>query len=190
MSSRPVRRNAELRASFFRAAQEILGTEGYGGLKLAAVCKRLSVTTGSFYHSFDSWQEFTDALLDDWVEERTTQLIELARAQPEPVEKLRLLAQVSSELMHRTEAAIRVWAAVDPRVRERQERVDVDRYQIVLEGMRGLVGDALADRYTVLAMSTLIGFEMISAHADRADLDWSLETILAKAVTEDASSVG
>ena len=190
MTSRPVRRNTELRASFFRAAQEILGTEGYGGLKLAAVCRRLSVTTGSFYHSFDSWQEFTDALLDDWVEERTTRLVGLARAEPDPVAKLRLLAEVSSELMHRTEAAIRVWAAVDPRVRQRQEKVDADRYQIVHEGMRGLVGDELAGRYTVLAMSTLIGFEMVSAHFDRADLDWSLETILARAVAETAAPEG
>ncbi len=188
MSPRSVRRNTELRDSFFGAAQEILGTEGYGGLKLAAVCKRLSVTTGSFYHSFDSWQEFTDALLDHWVEERTTLQIELARAEPDPVEKLRLLARVGSELMHRTEAAIRVWAAVDPRVRARQEKVDVDRFQIVRESMHDLVGDELADRYTVLAMSTLIGFEMVAAHFDPGHLEWSLETILDQAMSERAGT--
>lgn len=182
----PARRNTELRNSFFGAAQDILGTEGYGGLKLAAVCKRLSVTTGSFYHSFDSWQEFTDALLDDWVEERTTAQIAMARAEPDPVEKLRLLARVSSGLMHRTEAAIRVWAAVDPRVRARQEKVDIDRYQIVREGMGDLVGDELADRYAVLAMSTLIGFEMVSAHFDPTHLQWSLDTILNQAMSERA----
>ena len=69
-----------LKDRYFEAAQEILATEGYGGLKLAAVCKYLGVTTGSFYHSFESWGDFTNAFLLNWRRERTTLLAELAKS--------------------------------------------------------------------------------------------------------------
>ena len=40
------------RESYFEAGLDVLSDLGYGGLKLAEVCNRLGVTTGSFYHYF------------------------------------------------------------------------------------------------------------------------------------------
>ena len=48
---------------------------GYGGLKLAEVCHRLGVTTGSFYHYFSSWPAYTRELVAHWVQERTVPVI-------------------------------------------------------------------------------------------------------------------
>ncbi|MDT5106509.1 MAG: hypothetical protein QOI25_4022 [Mycobacterium sp.] len=42
------------RQSYFDAGLDVLSDLGYGGLKLAEVCNRLGVTTGSFYHYFTS----------------------------------------------------------------------------------------------------------------------------------------
>jgi AcrR family transcriptional regulator len=119
--------NEDLKERFFEAAQEILATDGYGGLKLAAVCKSLRVTTGAFYHAFGSWNEFTGEFLDNWRRERTTLLIELARAAGDPVVQLEMLRQATVELRHGGEAAIRVWAAVDPTVAGVQMQVDQER---------------------------------------------------------------
>lgn len=43
------------REAYFEIGLEVLADVGYGGLKLAVVCNRLGVTTGSFYHYFPSW---------------------------------------------------------------------------------------------------------------------------------------
>ena len=47
------------RESFFETGLEILAELGFGGLKLAEVCGRLGVTTGSFYHYFRNWNNYT-----------------------------------------------------------------------------------------------------------------------------------
>ncbi len=41
----------------------MLSDLGYGGLKLAEVCNRLGVTTGSFYHCFPGWPAYTRELV-------------------------------------------------------------------------------------------------------------------------------
>ena len=46
------------RESYFTTGLEVLADQGVGGLKLAEVCGRLGVTTGSFYHYFDSREAF------------------------------------------------------------------------------------------------------------------------------------
>lgn len=181
MAERPVRRNAELRDTWFEGANEILATEGYGSLKLAPLCKRLGVTTGSFYHSFDNWQDFTDALLEAWLRERTQQTVDIVRQHDDAVERLLMLAQASAELLHRTEAAIRVWAGVDERVGIVQRKVDEGRYQVVLEAMTQIVGAEDAERFAVWGLSTLIGYEMIADVHGREHLLWSLEQVLAAA---------
>jgi len=181
LSEKQVRRNVALRDNWFAAAYEILATDGYGSLKLAPLCKRLGVTTGSFYHSFDNWQDFTDALLATWLHERTEDTVRIVRQYDDPLERLRMLAQAAYDLLHRTEAAIRVWSGVDDRVAAVQRKVDEGRYQVVHEAMSAIVGPDLAEDFTVWGLSTLIGFEMIAAEHSREHLVWSVEQILAAA---------
>lgn len=181
MSESGVRRNEALRNSWYAAGEEILATEGYGGLKLAALCRRLGVTTGSFYHSFDNWQDYTDSLLANWLEERTRQTVEIARRTEDPIARLELLLHASHELLHRTEGAIRVWAAIDPRVGAVQKQVDDGRYQVVREAMEAVVGPERAEAFAVWGMSTLVGYEMLAAEHGREHLLWSLQSILADA---------
>jgi AcrR family transcriptional regulator len=181
MSERPARRNETLRDTWFVAASEILAQEGYGALKLAALCKKLGVTTGSFYHSFDNWQDFTDSLLANWLAERTEQIIEIAQRTEDPVARLRMLAQAAFDFPHRTEAAIRVWSGVDERVAAVQRKVDDERHRTVVEAMVAIVGPEQSEAYATWGLGTLIGYEMIADQHRREDLLWALESILADA---------
>ncbi len=181
MTERQVRRNESLRDAWFEAANEILAGEGYGALKLAPLCQRLGVTTGSFYHSFDNWQDFTEALLDAWLEERTQHTVDIVNQHADPVTRLLMLADASSQLQHRTEAAIRVWAGVDERVAVIQRQVDDRRYQVVHAALVQTVGPELAPRYAQWALSTLVGYEMLADGRDREQLAWSLQQVLAAA---------
>ncbi len=47
------------REAYFETGLDVLSDLGYGGLKLAEVCNRLGVTTGSFYHYFSGWPAYT-----------------------------------------------------------------------------------------------------------------------------------
>jgi AcrR family transcriptional regulator len=171
-------RSLELRTRFFLAAQEILAQEGYASLKQAALCQRLDVTTGSFYHSFRNWQEFTDAFLEHWREERTTLFVELARQESDPVRQLELFLGACLSLAHRAEAAIRIWASIDPAVAKVQQAVDDDRYGAVTEAMAPLVGKSEAERYASWSISLLVGFEQLAERQKRSDLEWSLNQVL------------
>lgn len=178
MTERPVRRNEALRTSWFEGASEILATEGYGALKLAPLCKKLGVTTGSFYHSFDNWQDFTDALLANWFRERTETLAEIARQDPDPIAQLEMLIGNVVEFDHRAEAAIRVWAGVDERVAVFQRKVDEGRYQAALEALKVLVGPELAPSFAVWGLSTAVGYEMLAEMHPPERLQWALGQLM------------
>lgn len=51
------------REAYFETGLDVLSDRGYGGLKLAEVCNRLGVTTGSFYHYFPNWASYTRELI-------------------------------------------------------------------------------------------------------------------------------
>ena len=67
------------RESYFETGLDVLSDLGYGGLKLAEVCSRLGVTTGSFYHYFSGWPAYTRELVENWMKERTVLVIEFAQ---------------------------------------------------------------------------------------------------------------
>ncbi len=175
--------NDALQDRYFVAGLQILAEDGYGGLKLAPLCARLGVTTGSFYHSFDSWQDFTTRLVDHWHTERTTRTSELARSEGDVHERIDLLMEAGISLPHSAEAAIRVWAGIDPAVAAVQEDVDQERLAAVTDAFEALIGDP--ERAAVLARAALyllIGYEQSTGVHDVATLEWSLEQFRAMAL--------
>lgn len=169
----------ETKSNFFDAALEVLSEQGYGGLKQSELCQRLGLTTGAFYHNFESWRDFTDQLLANWHEERTTQLIDLARDVSDPIERLDVLIGIATKLPHRAEAAIRVWSNIDDRVRQVQASVDEDRFAVIAEAMSILVPDpAEAATHARVGMYLLVGFEQSEDGTDTSAMEWGLREIL------------
>lgn len=54
------------REDYFAAAYALLGEHGYNGLTLPALCDRVGVTKGSFYHRFEDWPSFVEAFAACW----------------------------------------------------------------------------------------------------------------------------
>ncbi|AFA75531.1 putative transcriptional regulator, TetR family [Gordonia polyisoprenivorans VH2] len=148
------------RVRFLEAGLTVLAEDGFGALKLAAVCARADATTGSFYHAFDNWAEFTSALIAYWREEKSQRPIAEARKVTDPVERLTALMDVGLTLPHDSERAIRVWAAQDPEVRKHQEEVDLERRDFIAETYREALGDDFAaEEYATISMYLLVGYE-------------------------------
>jgi len=163
---------------FYDAAMEILAEDGYGGLKLAPLCRRVGVTSGSFYHSFDGWSSFTDAFLAHWFQERTMRIVELTDAVADAQDQVDLLLRVSLQLPHESESAIRVWAGVDPEVRKLQDEVDRLRLETVTRAFAGVMGDETAARHLAgAALYMLVGYEQASGARDREALETGLNLL-------------
>jgi AcrR family transcriptional regulator len=169
---------------FFVAGMEILAEDGLAGLKLAALCRRVGVTSGSFYHFFDSWQDFTRQLVESWRDERTLQAAELARAEVDPAERVELLLRLGVSLPHSAEAAIRVWAGIDPEVAKIQESVDRERLDTVTEAFRELTDDPFeATDLARVAFYVVVGFEQATGDHDVRSLERFLRALQDRALT-------
>jgi AcrR family transcriptional regulator len=161
------------RESYFETGLDVLADLGFGGLKLAEVCNRLGVTTGSFYHYFPSWPAYTKELVAHWMQERTVQVVEAVRAEADPRRRIASLIQVGLSLPHGAEAAIRVWSSVDPHVHAVQVAVDQQRFDILYESaFEILQHKRQAQVFAAWGVYLLVGYEQASLPGDPAALEW------------------
>ncbi|MGQ0846265.1 MAG: TetR/AcrR family transcriptional regulator [Sporichthyaceae bacterium] len=120
----PLSGDSRIPSDYFHVAQEILERDGHRALNIAELCRRLHVSKGSFYHHFDSWQEFVGALLRDW-ENAFGRWWAAADRDLDPVARINMtLDFVADEMLHRLDAAIREWGRSDPEVGAAVARLD------------------------------------------------------------------
>lgn len=161
------------REAYFETGLDVLSDLGYGGLKLAEVCTRLGVTTGSFYHYFSGWPGYTRELVAYWMQGRTVQVIEVVRAEPDPRRRIDALIRAGLTLPHGAEAAIRVWSSVDPQVYPAQAAVDQQRFDIMYESaFEMLQSKRQAQLFAAWGVYLLVGYEQATLQRDSDALEW------------------
>lgn len=161
------------RESYFDTGLDVLSDLGYGGLKLAEVCNRLGVTTGSFYHYFPNWSAYTRELIAHWRQARTMRVVEAVRADPDPHRRIETLIEEALALPHGAEAAIRVWSSLDPDVYTVQAVVDQLRFDIIYESAREIIGNDLTARYfAAWGVYLIVGYEQSTLPRDTEALKW------------------
>jgi AcrR family transcriptional regulator len=176
--------NDRMAGRFFVAGMEILAEDGYGGLNLATVCRRVGVTSGSFYHHFDSWQDFARQFVEHWREEHTVRLVQLARAEEDPAERVELLLRYGVLLPHAAEAAIRTWSGIDPVVAAVQKSVDDERLDICTEALGALMDDPdEASDVALTALYLLVGFQQTTGGRNDRDFERFLRLLQDRALT-------
>jgi AcrR family transcriptional regulator len=161
------------REAYFQTGLDVLSDLGYGGLKLAEVCNRLGVTTGSFYHYFSGWPAYTRELLENWMNQRTVLVIEFLKSETDPRRRIDSLVQVGLELPHSAEAAIRAWSSLDSVVYDIQVKVDQQRYDIMYSSALELLHNRQqAEMFARWAVYLLVGHEQATLPKDTAALAW------------------
>lgn len=167
------------RTSFFEAGLEILADLGFGGLKLAEVCGRLGVTSGSFYHYFSGWGTYTRELVAYWRQDRTVRIIEVIRSHPDPRKRIEAIIEAAISMPHSAEAAIRAWSSVDPEVRAVQLEVDQQRFKITYESALEIARDeGQAHAYATLATYLFLGYEQTTLPRELAMFEWMCNAML------------
>lgn len=160
------------RESYFDVGLDVLSDLGYGGLKLAEVCGRLGVTTGSFYHYFPSWSAYTRALLDHWAEIRAVSIETICR-EPDPRRRIGHFIESALVLPHGTEAAIRAWSSLDVEVQAVQSTLDQNRFGVLVDAAFAILDDEhRATVFASWAMYLLIGYEQSRLPLASKDLAW------------------
>ncbi len=167
-------------ADYFRAALDLLGDVGSDGLTIAALCARLKVTKGSFYHHFVGMPDFVEELLTFWETEHSDRVIASPRTERDPRRRLDSLATVGLGLPHDSEAALRAWGRSRPDVAEVVGRVDKRRERHLADAIAALgVDRARARSLARLALNLLIGGQQRDRPADVRRLRSSIEDYLA-----------
>jgi AcrR family transcriptional regulator len=171
--------NGASRSAYFEKGLEILSDLGYGGLKLAEVCVRLGVSTGSFYHFFDNWPKYTRQLVEHWHETNTIRLVEWIRTEPDPRLRIDRIIDIGLNLPHGAEAAIRAWSSTDPAVHAIQVEVDQERHRILREcAVQILHDERQAQLFADWAVYLLVGYEQATLPPDKAALEWIVRQML------------
>lgn len=150
------------RSAYYEAGLELLAEGGHGGLTIAALCERLGVTKGSFYHHFGDMAEYVGLLLDHWEAEHATRLIALSESVTDPEERFDLLQGIAVGLPHGAEAAIRAWSWNSDVVAAAQQRVDEARMKHLTEaGIDAGLEPARAKRMAKISLSVLVGMQLL-----------------------------
>jgi AcrR family transcriptional regulator len=162
------------RDDYFAAAVGILSEVGFRGLKMTALHQRLGVTSGSFYNYFRNWPDFVQQFLAHWLD-RTDQIAQEAARPNEAVNRLELLRGLSKTVPHDAEAAIRIWAAMDPAVGEVQRAVDERRVDLIAQAVAQVRGhEHDAHRLAELCLAGVVGLQMLRRPVDLDEMDWQL----------------
>ena len=167
------------REAYFDTGLEVLSDRGYGGLKLAEVCNRLGVTTGSFYHYFASWPVYTKDLVAHWVQARTVGIIEAVQSESNPRVRIDRLINEALALPHGAEAAIRVWSSIDSDVHAVQAAVDQQRFDVLRESALEILHHRHQARlFAAWGLYLLVGYEQALVPRNHDDLTWIAAQLL------------
>ena len=161
---------------YYREAFDVLGESGSEALTINALCERLQVTKGSFYHHFGSMPAFIDALLLFWESEHSDRLIAISKAQPDPTLRINTLVDIALSLPHASEAAIRAWARSNTDVKDVTVRVDRRRERHITDAIVALgLERPPAKLLARMTMNLLIGAQQREQPVDLKRLRQSFE---------------
>lgn len=149
--------------SYYKVALDLLAQGGPKLLTIANLCDRLHVTTGSFYHHFTGRADFKRRVLLYWEQEYAQRLVREALDVRDPTARIDVLVEMSVNLHHDAESAIRAYARSDQFAAEVLRRVDASRRRVTVQThLEAGFTKAEAELYATMGMSLLIGMQQIS----------------------------
>jgi AcrR family transcriptional regulator len=156
------------RADYFDTALVLLAQGGEAAVRIAALCDRLGVTKGSFYHHFPSGPAFHEALLAHWEATGAARLREALDDVSDPLHRIGVLKRLGGEVDHEAESAIRAWGKSYPPAAAVQQRVDSGRERILRDAY--VAAGIPLERAATLArigVAVLVGAQQMEHPVDR-----------------------
>ncbi|NHZ43777.1 TetR/AcrR family transcriptional regulator [Massilia sp. CCM 8693] len=120
------------RQSWLSAGLQALADDGPEGLRIMTIAQKMGVTKGSFYWHFKNLEDYQSALMEEWEQVHTQQVMDIVDQEDADVgSKLAKLFTGGPPHLFTLGRAIRAWSMTNEQVREVQERVDRKRVEYV-----------------------------------------------------------
>lgn len=169
--------------TWLNAGLQMLAAEGAEGLRIMSIAQQLGVTKGSFYWHFKNLEEYQSALLKEWEQRHTQQIMDYIEGKGgDALTKLRNLMSVTVSADARLAQAIRSWANINPKVKQALARVDRARL-VYLVGLLADFGwpDEKAETLARWSYCALIGhFSLQGPPIVAEQIELILETLTPK----------
>jgi AcrR family transcriptional regulator len=166
------------RAVWLEEGLKILTEEGPGALSIENMTRRTGKTKGSFYHHFNSREQYIEKLLEYYEEIATQNIILSTRQGATPRERLKMLTELTFRISSEMELSIRAWALYEPIVRVFQDRIDQKRLEYLYELYLETSGDPDAARTLAYRNYALyIGLQQVKHHHSDKELKNLLKRI-------------
>ncbi len=154
------RRSAE---DLLETGLKLLEKESVHQLTIDALCKRLGVTKGSFYHHFKNRADFLERMLEHWVNVWTISLMEDFDSSVSAQEKYNAMIAEAVHYPMNVEISIRAWAQHDMVAGRYLKRVDEMRIGYLRSIFSEICGDKKrADQLAKIDYMLFVGSRMIS----------------------------
>ena len=160
------------RAQYFELGLTLLAEDGARAVTIDALCSRLAVTKGSFYHHFQGVRDFMAQLLLYWEDRYGHRLAREAMATTSFRVMIPSLKHAAAYgVHHEAESAIRALALSDPEAAEAQRRVDQGREDLLTDAYVdvGMTPDT-ARILARIGMAILVGTQQRERPVDRDGL--------------------
>ena len=132
-------------------------------LTIDALCKKLQVTKGSFYHHFKSRENYLERMLQHWVEAWTVGSMQQADTAADAVERFDAIVENSNDLPLGPETSIRSWAQRDPLALRYLEKVDAMRMDYLFDIFMEVSGDSNRARLlSRIGYALFVGTRMVA----------------------------
>jgi len=155
------------KANWLELGARLLAEEGPPALSLERLTEAAARTKGSFYHHFDSRDDFLAALTQHWRETVVEPAAGPYRDDPRPAAWRALLHAAPFQLNQPFERALRRLAVGEPIVRAGMERVDrerIDNLTFLVSQLRDDLEDPRA--FAVLLYAVIVGAQWLLKSPD------------------------
>ena len=157
---------------YFDAALDLLGESGAESLTLAALCERVGVTKGSFYHHFESMPSFHERVLAYFANDGLDAAVRQAMAVTDARQRLAVLRHLGVAAAHETEVAVRAWATWYEPAAHAHRRIEQRRRSVLVTTFLELgISPSQATLLAHIGTALMMGMQSDGSRVDRAALD-------------------
>jgi len=117
---------------WIRRGLEVLSEEGYHAIRIDWLCDRFKITKGSFYHHFDSLEDYERHLLKYWEKETLSGLAKVLEGVESPEGRINRMIQWVFGLSATLELSLRAWALHNEEVKKLLTNMEVKRIGLLV----------------------------------------------------------